>query len=103
MNVTTLEPAKQAIRRTASYINREFGRQRKDEFLLEVRKTRRLLAANPHLGPLEPSLENRPEGFRSFVMNRINKIVYRITDDRIEVVDFWDVRREPKELADLEK
>ena len=103
MNVTTLEPAKQAIRRTASYINREFGRQRKDEFLLEVRKTRRLLAANPHLGPLEPLLEDRPEGFRSFVMNRINKIVYRIADDRIEVVDFWDVRREPKELADLEK
>lgn len=32
-------------------------------------------------------------------MNRINKIVYRITDDRIEIVDFWDVRREPEKQA----
>lgn len=99
MKVTTLAPARQAIRQTAQYINREFGRQSKDEFLQEVRKTRILLAANPYLGPLEPLLENRPEGFRSFVMNRINKIVYRITDDRIEIVDFWDVRREPEKQA----
>jgi ABC-type methionine transport system permease subunit len=32
-----------------------------------------------------------------------NKIVYRITDDRIEIVDFWDVRKEPAALADSVK
>ena len=102
MKVITLAPARKAIRQTARYIYREFGGQSKDEFLQEVRKTRTLLAVNPHLGPLEPLLENRPEGFRSIVVARQNKMVYRLTDDRIEIVDFWDVRREPKELANME-
>jgi hypothetical protein len=35
----------------------------------------------------------------SIVVNRLNKIVYRIVDDLIEIADFWDVRREPESLA----
>jgi hypothetical protein len=38
--------------------------------------------------------------YRSFVVNHLNKIVYRILDDCVEVVDFWDVRREPSALAE---
>ena len=37
--------------------------------------------------------------YRSFVMNRLNKIVYRIDDDVIYIVAFWDVRRDPDSLA----
>ena len=37
--------------------------------------------------------------YRCVVMNHYNKIIYRITDDVIEIVDFWDTRREPKEQA----
>ena len=33
--------------------------------------------------------------YRSIVVNRLNKIVYWINDDVIEIVDFWDTRREP--------
>ena len=32
-------------------------------------------------------------------MNELNKIIYFIKDDHIEVADFWDVRREPSKLA----
>ena len=99
MKVTTLTPARQAIRQTARYINREFGRQSKDEFLQEVRKTRALLAANPYLGPVEPLMADRATTYRSVVVTKVKKIVYRITDDRIEIVDFWDVRREPNVQA----
>ena len=34
-----------------------------------------------------------------FKVNRLNKIVYRIVEDHIEIADFWDVRREPESLA----
>ena len=30
----------------------------------------------------------------------MNKMVYRITDDCIEIADFWDCRREPKALVE---
>ena len=95
--------AKKALHDRARYIRKMHGKQVRDEFMHEAHETARMLGRNPDAGKVEPLLENRPEGFRSFVMNRINKIVYRITDDRIEIVDFWDVRREPDTLADSVK
>ncbi len=38
--------------------------------------------------------------YRSYVLNHLNKIVYHLCDDHIEVVAFWDVRREPAVLVD---
>lgn len=42
-------------------------------------------------------------GSRSIVVNRLNKIVYWINGDVIEIVDFWDTRREPKKQAEQVK
>ena len=69
----------------------------------KVREVKRLLRHNPYLGPIEPLLADRATTYRSIVVARQNKIVYRITDDRIEIVDFWDVRKEPAALADSVK
>lgn len=99
MKVQTSDFALQRIHETASYIQREFGKQYRGDFMQKVREAKRLLTANPHLGPIEPMLVDRATTYRSVVVARQNKMVYRITDDRIEIVDFWDVRREPKELA----
>ena len=33
-------------------------------------------------------------------MNRLNKIIYRLKDDTIVIVDLWDTRREPGKLVD---
>ena len=38
--------------------------------------------------------------YRSYVMNGLNKMVYRIEDDTIYIVDFWDVRQDPSTLAE---
>jgi hypothetical protein len=40
-------------------------------------------------------LANATIEYRSIVVNRLNKIVYLINNDDIEIVDFWDTRREP--------
>ena len=41
--------------------------------------------------------------YRSIVVNRLNKIVYWINNDDIEIVDFWDTRREPIAQAEQVK
>ena len=99
MKINTLPPAKQAIRKTARYIQREFGRQSREKFLLTLKETKVLLASNPHLGPIEPLLADLPSSYRSVVVAKINKIIYRIVDDCIEIADLWDTRREPKSQA----
>lgn len=99
MKVMMTDFAKNQIRKTARYINKEFGRQSKDKFLLEVHQTKCLLETNPFLGSIEPLLADRPTTYYSIVVNHLSKMVYRIMDDYLEVADFWDTRREPKKQA----
>lgn len=103
MKVMITDFAKQQIRKTAKYINKEFGETSKDDFLLKVKQTKQLLEDNPYLGPIEPLLANRSSAYRSVVVNHLNKMVYRILEEYIEIVDFWDTRREPKKQAEQVK
>ena len=99
MKVTITDFAKRQIRETARYIQMEFGRKYRDIFMHKVQNVRQHLSVNPHLGPVEPLLSDCSTTYRSVVVTKLNKMIYRIADDKIEVVDFWDVRREPKALA----
>lgn len=81
---------------TAKYIKNVFGEKAREDFLQEVKRTDSLLGNNPYLGPMEPLLSDLPSEYRSIVVRHHNKIVYRIVDDHIEVIAFWDTRREPK-------
>ena len=103
MKIVTSAKAKQQLRGTVRYIQREFGRKSAENFVQKVKETKMLLARNPYLGPIEPLLAELPTTYRSIVVARQNKMVYRITDDRIEIADFWDVRKEPAALADSVK
>ena len=91
--------AKQQIRQIAKYIRKEFGKNRRDEFMQELRQTRRLIESNPTIGPVEPLFTERVVMYRSYVMNRLNKIVYRIDGDTIYIVALLDVRRNPETLV----
>lgn len=99
MKVRWNKQSKEQLRETAHYIRQAFGQKAKDEFMQEVRHTNALLADNPHLGPTEALLADLPIHYRSIVVRSLNKIVYRIVDKRIEVVAFWDCRREPTAQA----
>lgn len=103
MKVMMTDFARKQIRKTAKYINKEFGKTNKDDFLLKVKRTKQLLETNPYLGPEEPLLANRASAYRSVVVTHLNKMVYRILDDYIEIADFWDTRREPEKQADQVK
>ncbi|MBO4550492.1 MAG: type II toxin-antitoxin system RelE/ParE family toxin [Bacteroidaceae bacterium] len=95
MKVTITGFAKQQIRETARYIQMEFGRKYRNIFIHKVQDVRRYLAINPHLGPIEPLLSDCPTTYRSVVVTKLNKMIYSIADDHIEVVDLWECRREP--------
>ncbi len=95
MKVVSTALAKRQFRGTVRYIQWEFGRRSAEKFVQKVKETRTLLARNPRLGPVEPLLDDPRWEYRSVVVARLNKIVYRIVDDRIEIVAFWDCRREP--------
>ena len=99
MKVRWNKQSKEQLRETARYIRLTFGQKVKDEFMQEVRHTNDLLAMNPHLGSTEVFLADLPIHYRSIVVRRLNKIVYRIVDKHIEVVAFWDCRREPMAQA----
>ena len=55
---------------------------------------------HPDLGKLEPLLVKREKVYRSIVVGSLNKIIYYVDSDVIYIADFWDVRREPKTLAE---
>ena len=59
------EQAKLQIRQIAKYIRKEFGKRRRDEFMKEVRQTRRLIEDSPNIGPVEPLLAVRTVMYRS--------------------------------------
>ena len=91
--------AKSALRETAKYIRKEFGLNVKEDFLHEVRHTSHLLEKTPQLGQPEEYLADLPTMYRSIVVYRLSKIIYYVADNHIEVVDFWDTRREPRSQA----
>ena len=99
MKVKWTPLAKSAVRDTARYIREQFGLKAKADFMQDVHQTSQFLGLNPNIGKVEPLLVDRSVMYRSIVVNRLNKIVYYIDNDHIEIADFWDTRREPQAQA----
>ena len=91
--------AKEGLRNVAKYIKDKFGVQARMDFLQDVKHTNLLLGKHPWMGPVEPSLEEHSEEFRSIVVHRLSKIIYYIDKENIMIADFWDCRQDPKTLA----
>lgn len=100
MTVLWMEQAQESLGQANRYIRKEYGRKASENFILKMYKVGRLLADNPYMGSVEPLLENSKITYRSIVVNRLNKLVYRIVENRIEIADVWDTRREPRLQAD---
>ena len=83
----------------AEYIREKFGYRYMMAFIGKVRNTTRLLAHSPNIGQIDPLFVDRAETYRSVIINGLSKLVYRIADDTIFIVGFWDTRMEPSEQA----
>lgn len=104
MKVVWSAEANDQLIRTTDIIEERFGERVKLDFLKDVDHIVSLLESAPYLGKEEPLLKDAPISYRSLVVNQINKLVYYINNDLIEIVAIWDTRREPKALVeDLEE
>ncbi len=99
MKIYIEDNARMKMRKTAKYIHKHFGSKARLKFRNSIDNIIVLLRQNPKLGAQEQLLCNRSEVYRSIVLNKLNKIVYRISDDNIFIVDLWDIRREPAAQA----
>lgn len=98
MKVIWSEQTRDELRYTSDYILKEYGKKSRQGFMQEVLHIASLLETNPNIGPIELLLEEAPVVYRSTVINRLNKLVYYIHNDCVEIVALWDTRREPKSL-----
>lgn len=104
MKIVWLKKSESQVIRTANYILIKFGETSKQKFVEKVYRIVELLRDNPEIGRIEPLLADRVITYRSIIVNKINKIVYRIKDNEtIEIAAFWNLRREPKFLANQVK
>lgn len=99
MRVIWQTPAKVGRDNVADYIRDYFGAKHRIRFLQEVRHTTKMLRRSPNLGSIDPLFADRPVAYRSIIINGLSKMVYRIDEDVIHIVAFWDTRREPEALA----
>ena len=81
------------------YLVDEFGQKRAKQYVHTVYSEVELLKTNPEIGQEEPLLEGAHYKFQRLVIGDLTKVIYRVTDDSIEIADVWDTRQDTEELA----
>lgn len=72
------------------YIAEEWGEGTAEEFAQKADKLFQLLQDFPEMGPIEK------ENIRGFQLSRQTKLLYRVRDNKIIILSFFDVRQDPK-------
>ena len=91
--------AKASYFQVARYINSKFGRNARKDFIQRVKTTEDQLKRSPYIGKIDPLFEDRPVAYSSVIINGLNKLVYRVEDDIIYIVGFWDTRMNDEDQA----
>ena len=100
MKVKWSDFAQNEFFKTVEYIDENFGANTRKKFVNEVRYVDSLLETQPYIGRKEPILEKAPLLYRSVKVGEVNRMVYYVGEQIIEIVDFWDMRRNPELLAE---
>ncbi len=98
MKVVWMNKARRAFVDTALYVKEQFGERVALDLYDEVDACNEYLTINPYIGKKEPLLEGRAVEYHCLIVKKLNKIIYRVDDDMVTVVDFWNLRRDPKNL-----
>lgn len=78
---------------------RKFNKKIALEARRSIRKQLLLRGSNPHLGPIEPLLNHRPETWRSLVVHPHAKAIYLIGAKTVNIAALWDTRRNPATIG----
>lgn len=100
MRIVWDNDAKVYLKEVLAYCNDTFGQHVAQQFLDRLATLEQQLTTNPERGFPEALLANRGCTYRSIVVQKHFKLVYRIMEEEtIHIVDLWDTRREPKKLT----
>lgn len=94
------KPFNQELEKVLAYALFEFGVTTVKRFNQAYQSIRNRLAIHPYSSPKEPLLKSFLRSYRSAIIMKNWKIIYRYDkeNDRIILVDLWDMRRNPKYL-----
>ena len=79
----------------AEYIRMRDGEVACGNFIRAIDEAVEALKTFPESGAEERLFRKNPLHFRSFPIQKLNKIIYRIEDETVYIVDFWDTRMKP--------
>jgi plasmid stabilization system protein ParE len=77
------------------YLQQEWGERVTKNFVIRTYQILEFLIEHPEMG----SLENHEKQIRGFVITKHNILFYRIEENRIVLLDFFDTRQHPHKKA----
>jgi len=92
MKVLWTKTAKRRLEEILFYIQNEFGDNARTHFRSKTIDFTKLLPEFPEIGTLEIPEKN----LRAFQLTRQTRVYYRIKNERIIIVTFFDSRQDPK-------
>ena len=78
--------------RIIDYLIEEWGEFSAKKFISSVNRFLELLKSYPEIG----ELQLKEKGIRGYVITRQNTVLYRIKDDTVILLNFFDNRKHPK-------
>ena len=103
MKVEWTDYAEMCRDQVSDYIFDSFGAKRMEKFMQEVDHIVSMLVRSPNIVSIDPLFADRSSTYRSIIINGLSKMVYRIDDDIVYIVGFWDTRKEPTAQAEQVK
>ncbi len=89
---------KREIKKVLDYLIQEFGVNNAKLFRNNLNSWTNTIISNPYIGKQEPLLIGLDSIYRSVVVHKYQKLIYKIEDDTLYFLDMWDVRRDPQRL-----
>lgn len=101
MNCKWTKRAENEYESIVRYIGNEFGKKAACDFIDSIEYWDERIANFPEIGAPEPILSDRIKHiYRSYIVSKHNKFIYTINCNRdVTIVDIWDMRRNPDNLA----
>lgn len=91
LNILYTLRSKETFASTYYFIQNEFGDITADKFKVKAEKTIRLIAQQPYMFK---AIEN-DKNVRLGLITKQTSLLYRVTNDSIHILVFWDNRQEP--------
>lgn len=100
-NVIWHQKAQQEFDSTLQWCRFRFGERIATKFYRQTKSREKMLSIFPYMGPIEESLSDLPIPYRYLLVHQHFKLIYYVDESQSElhIVDFWDVRRDPKQLT----